>query len=146
MYCSTAVLCCSTTCAVELYSPKTQVLPPLLSEREEPFLSNGTSVSTIFTRAGDRPDVSNLHQGTKAPFPPQSPTWDATRTPKSDLLYFAQNIANRNMGRTRKQFTVLFGSFSQMAATFDFLLKLGWSSTSPDIELLVRNFDIFDIV
>ena len=88
----------------------------------------------------------NSPPGYSAPFPPQSPTWDATRTPKSDLLYFAQNIANRNMGRTRKKFTVLFGNFSQMAATFDFLLKLGWSSTSPDIELLVRNFDIFDIV
>ena len=45
-----------------------------------------------------------------------------------------------------KKITVLFGIFFQMAATFDFLLKLGWSSTSPDIELLVRNFDIFDIV
>ena len=124
MYCSTAVLCCSTTCAVELYSPKTQVLPPLLSEREEPFLSNGTSVSTIFTRAGDRPDVSNLHQGTKAPFPPQSPTRDATRTPKSDLLYFAQNVANRNMGRTRKKFTVLFGIFSKWRPLLIFCLSL----------------------
>ena len=82
--------------------------------------TNGREVSSQhhIHQNSHRPDVSTLHHhyGT-----PESPIWEATRKPKSDLSYFAQNLAKWKMEAGCWE-SVALGGFKRGAALFSHLM------------------------